>query len=148
MENYSFKIILNNTHDLIDEDASLAYGYFEYRSHDHFISFFKKRECMVFITLTSLIDFLSSNIKIGSKFNWVGDGNGSSISVEIISHNKIEFLFNCTQIGLEINCLINSIINFLELYLHECIQINPLIIRESGFIGLENAFKILKKKFY
>ncbi len=61
--------------DLKQMDASLSYGWFEF-CFDHLsISFFKERGCMVFLTITTLIDFLSTQKK-NDRFSWVGEGNG------------------------------------------------------------------------
>ena len=53
------KIFFSRQEDLLEEDASLSLGWLSITENGVEVSFFKKRLCMIFLTLGSLLEIIS-----------------------------------------------------------------------------------------
>jgi len=139
-----FRILLNDFSELQDDDASLSLGHFEFRALDFRVSFYEDRKCMVFLTLSALLDFLLGDLKVGSTYKWVGDGNGTMVLINVVDIGRLEFLVDTISVHIDIDEFINAICAELDLFLPRCIILNSKILNESGFLMLKTSFENLK----
>lgn len=145
MGNKIFRIVLD-VDELKTENASFSLGYFEFSTLDFKVSFFEERQCMVFITLSSLLDFLSNELKNGMSYKWVGDGNGTTILVKVADKKRIEFLLDRFSLYVNIDDFAIAVIEYLNSFLTNCINVNPEILNESGYRTLKSSLDDLKNK--
>lgn len=124
---------------LMEEDASLSLGWFEFYFDRLSVSFFKERSCMVFITITSLIDFLSSETDNNS-FEWIGEDSGEKYLLRR-NGEVLQIQNSITSIIMSYN-LFESIVFDASLNLKNSISMkNPHIKKEGAFIDFENSLK-------
>lgn len=141
-----FKIKFEDFEELKNEDASLSFGYFEFNTVDFKVSFFEERHCMVFITLSSLLDFLNRELKKGMQYKWIGDGNGTAIMVKVINKGRLEFTLDRISFCVDIKDFTKAVYIELNSFLSKCIGLNPEVQTESGYVTLKNSFNVMKIK--
>lgn len=135
----TFKIILQNEHEILGDDGHLACGYFELEENDFSINFFKDRSCMVFLTLYSICDFLSNNKK---ELRWVGEDNGKFF-ILTKQKDKIVVTSKEFEVKFKLNSLIDAIKNCLFDFMAYCKILNNDIVNQGGFSDLEMSFNKL-----
>ncbi len=136
----TFNIILQNEHELLDEDAHLICGYFELGETDFSFNMFKDRSCMIMLTLSEICDFLINNSQ--KTFNWVGIDNGKSYTLK----RQKEYLRIITrEFDITFNLLAfkDSLKICLSNFISDCKSVNKDIVNQGGFKDLVMSFNKL-----
>ena len=135
------EIFVFRDEDLIEEDASLSLGWFSFKEKGMEISFFKEGLCMVFLTLTSLLEIMQKvEMKKGEALKWVGEDNGAIAQIYLkdknlwMSMGDSYFVHPFTVFK---KAVLSSINNFLI----DCMTKNKSIVNESAFKDLELTYK-------
>ena len=125
--------------NLTEEGASLSLGWFEFYHNGLSISFFKERKCMLFLTLTNLIDFLSSE-NVNNSFKWVCEDDGS---VYVLKRKDKYLQIENRSVLIKINYdLFKSVVFDASLNMkNNILSKNPHIREEGAFIDFENSVK-------
>jgi hypothetical protein len=119
--------------DLQEEDPCLTYGYFKIRNLDTSIHFFESKNCILFLTLNNLLEFVTLiDLKKSWKFRWVGEGNGSQIYFKH-KDNKIELKSDGFTIVIDLIEFVDSLKFDMMKFMNKCIEINQEIVRDPIF---------------
>ena len=124
---------------LLQEDASLSLGWIEIKTQNKDFLLFEKNLCMLFLTLSDLLEFLSNNNR---SFNWVGV-DGSDIysltkyrEILIIQKEGEKLILDYTSFRESIIKTSTNLINYL-------LKNNSRVKEESAFIDLSNCLENL-----
>nr|WP_181718209.1 hypothetical protein [Psychrobacter sp.]QJS05088.1 hypothetical protein [Psychrobacter sp.] len=124
---------------LLQEDASLSLGWIEIKTQNKDFLLFEKKLCMLFLTLSDLLEFLSNDNR---NFNWVGV-DGSDIysltkyrEILIIQKEGEKFILDYTSFRESIIKTSTNLINYL-------LKNNLRVKEESAFIDLSNCLENL-----
>ena len=125
--------------DLLEKDASLALGWLEFVFNQLTVCFFKQRLCMTFLTVTSLIDFLTEGAT-NKEFRWVGEDGGDvyfltrRASLLTVNHGQAELTVEYELFKYAVYEACKDIEEHAQ-------QLNPSIKSESAFIDFSNAMR-------
>lgn len=139
-----FKVNIDNEEDLKKRDASFSYGWFTLSGNDLEFSFFKTRKCMVFITLSTLLDDIIKN-KNSKNFTlkWVGDGNGKHFIFRL-KGNNLEIKDDQFSINIDFKNFIEELFKEAKSFHFFCLVNNPDIVNESMFNNLDHSVRNLE----
>lgn len=134
-----FKVRLDKELELYEEDASLSLGWFNLKEKELEVSFFSTGYCMVFITLSSLLDLLyNMSGKNKSESKWIGDDNGVVFNLKK-KGETIELSGNSISLSLEYDAFKNAVFIEATRLIDHCKNVNKNIGNESAFIDLESS---------
>lgn len=133
----SIVIHIDNENDLYEEDASLCSGWFSYKEKGIEVSFFKEGLCMIFLTLTSLLENLKE-IDSGKQIvRWVGEDNGAVVSI-FFRDDSLQFSVNNLFITCPYKEFKSKLLTVINVFLTDCSDKNKTINNESAFRDLKS----------
>src|SRR5687768_13255140 len=103
------KIYFKDEADQFSPDASLSLGWISIVSGEMELNFFKRRCCMIFLTLTTLVESLQSLKKKKKMINWVGEDNGEAIQITQTKNDDICFVYNGVNVSFPFDQFANSL---------------------------------------
>lgn len=130
---------------LKSDSPGYSYGWLQIESRASEVALFKDKQCMLFTTADFLHEHLITLSTTNTKqIRWVGEGYGAVLELVkaedmlMIKGDDIHVLVKFQDFKSE---LIRSTKEFLSL----CRQMNPEIVKDSGFQTLESGFHNLEK---
>jgi hypothetical protein len=130
-----FNIHFENEGDLLSDDASLSIGWISVDYGEIQLSLFKKRGCLIFLTLCTLLENMEA-ISHKKKIDWVGEDNGSSIRLSLSDSNlcigskEVRTLVPLEEFKMALKIAV-------DVFLEKCISSNTDIQGESAFQDLK-----------
>jgi len=127
--------------DLLEEDASLSLGWLSFKDKGVEISLFREGMCMIFITLTSLLEAIKKLEDKGEKkIKWVGEDNGAVIQFFLEKDNLWMSIGDFSFI-LRFKDFKKEIVDAIYKFKNDCVSKNESIAKESAFKDLDLIIK-------
>jgi len=124
--------------DLLEKDASVTLGWMEFFFDGLTISVFKEKQCMVVLTVTTLLEYLSQ--QSAHKFDWVGEDGGDTLTLKK-KNNTLTISNKVVTVEVGFSEFKALVVGASKKLLERLKRDNPMVSLESAFIDFESALR-------